>query len=175
MSVQSRPFPAAAPWWARYNRLHGAAVIAHGLSFATTLWFIQWVWPGGDIRAQGCVAYVLEFFLFGLKSVLLNGEVSDDGIGWVGVGADAVINAGGILLRAGDILTFPPFAVVLALVGMLINGLLGLLTLPPLPPDWVITTIQDVPITLGGLLFAIASGILLSAAPHRIWQAAKRG
>lgn len=147
----------------RYNAVHGAAIIAHGLSYMTTLWFVQWVWPAGDLVGQSAVACTLEALLFGMKSALWNGAEGDDGVGFAGVAIDGLINAGGLLPQAGAILTFPPIAIVLSLVKIRTDQLTTIATLP-----------GGHELSAAGLVTAVLGGILLSAAPHRLWRAASR-
>ena len=68
-----------APPWKRYTPLHGGAIIAHALSYVTTLWFVQWIWPEGVLNAQSAVASCPEFLLFAMKSALWNWTLADIG------------------------------------------------------------------------------------------------
>lgn len=156
----------------RYNALHAGAIIGHAFSYLTTLWAVQWVWPSGDLVLQSLVAYLLEFLLFTMKGALWNTKAGDDGVGYAGVGIDTLINAGGILPRAAAVLSFPPVAVVLALFGALLGA--QRLMFFGLPLTTLTAGGETFAVTLSGLLVAIGGGILLSAAPHRIWRAAER-
>jgi hypothetical protein len=159
----------------RYTVLHAGAVIAHGLSYVTTLWAVQWCAPQLELRAAGVAAYVLEFLLFAMKSALTNSAKGDDGVGWAGVGIDAVINAGGLIPYAPAILTFPPIAVLLALVGW-VFGLAGVSLLwAGAPFVHLPYGAGTVPISLSVLNVGLAGGILLSAMPQRLWRRAERG
>lgn len=162
--------------WGRYNTIHLGAVIGHALSYLTTLWFVQWLWPGApDLRAQGATAYVLEVLLFALKLALYSKTPEGRGVGWAGVSADALINMGGLLPYAAGILTFPPVAAMLALLGWAL-GLAGV------GLDWAgvpFTTLpfgtEPIAVSFSVLLVALGGGMLLSAAPQRLWRTAEGG
>lgn len=170
MTVRSAPLENGQPakadglLFGRYNTVHMSAIIAHAMSYLTTLWCVQWVAADLDLVTAGIAAYALEFLLFGMKSALWNAGKGDDGVGYAGVGIDALINAGGLLPRADVFLTFPPIAAVLALVGVRVGELVPFTTLP-----------DGSPLTLAGLIAAFLGGILLSAAPHRLWRRAGKG
>jgi len=129
------------------------ALITAAISWLTTYWCVLWVMEptpeAGYTLAIG-VSIVAEVVLTLMKRCLFNADRSDDGIGWAGLIVDAVINAGGILPRAGKLLTFPPIAAILVAVGVNAN-------------DPKINSI-------GAFLVAIAAGALLSVLPHRLWK-----
>lgn len=157
-------------WW-EYNVLHAGAVIAHALSYLTTLWFVQWLTPESDLRTAAVVAYVLEMFLFALKRSLRS--KSSGAVGWTGVSADAVINMGGLLPWAPRIVTFPPFVVVAALVtypltsaGASFGWATAAFTLLPYGDG-------AIPVSIVGLLVALLGGMLLSAGPAILWEVAE--
>lgn len=121
---------------------------AQFLSWLTTFWAVQWVWPEGQLLWQVVVAAALEALLVVMKTQLFNGGRPE--VGWVGLAIDAIINTGGLLPRAGRVLTFPPIAAILSMVGL---------------------NMRDAnTITIGGFILALAGGILLSALPHRLWD-----
>lgn len=128
------------------------ALIAVGISWVTTYWCILWIMEPtpetGYATAIG-VSIVAEIILTLMKRCLFNKDKSDDGIGWAGLIVDAVINAGGILPRAGKLLTFPPIAAILTVVG--VNA-----------SDPKVNSI-------GAFIVAISIGALLSVLPHRLW------
>lgn len=170
MAVRSYPTTAESPsapaerlLFGRYSTIHAGAIIAHGLSYVTTLWFVQWVAPDLALTAQGIAAYFTELLLFAMKSALWNSTVDDDGVGWAGVIIDAVLNAGGILPRADTFLTFPPLAAALSVAGVRVADLAPVATLP-----------DGTGVSAAGLIAALLGGILLSAAPHRMWRAASK-
>ena len=102
-----------------------------------------------SLPAQFIAAVVVEAVLVAMKSALFDKGGGNDGIGWAGFVIDALTNLGGILPRAGKVLTWPPVATLL--------GLLGMSAADP--------TVQS----LGGLIIALAAAILLSVLPHRRW------
>ena len=160
---------AAAGPFRRYTVLHAGAVIAHALSYLTTLWFVQWLTPDAELRTAGIIAYVLEMFLFALKRALHSGR--GRGVGWAGVFTDGLINMGGLIPWAPRILTFPPVAVVLALLGWATGGALGVFGTPFVTLAF---GTQPVPISLSGLIVSLLGGMLLSAGPAQLWEAAER-
>jgi hypothetical protein len=129
------------------------ALIVGGVSWVTTYWCVLWIMEPtpetGYATAIG-VSVVAEIVLTLMKRCLFNADRSDDGIGWAGLLIDAVINAGGILPRAGKLLTFPPIAAMLLAVG--VNA-----------ADERINSI-------GAFIVAIIAGALLSVLPHRLWK-----
>lgn len=129
------------------------ALIAAGISWVTTYWCVLWVMepkPEDGYALVIGISIVVEIILTLMKRCLFNKDRSDDGIGWAGLIVDAIINAGGILPRAGKLLTFPPIAAILTVVGVnaadpKING-------------------------VGAFILAIIAGALLSVLPHRLWK-----
>jgi hypothetical protein len=132
----------------RVNWNKAGAVAAQIISWLTTLWAVQWVWPEGAFVWQGAVAVALEALLVVMKVQLFNGGRPE--VGWVGLGIDSVINTGGLLPRTGRVITFPPIAALLTFAGLNPN--------------------DPMTILVGGFLLALAGGILLSALPHRLWD-----
>lgn len=151
MSVTTADLKDGAPVKGRKPSTRKAlAAVAQAASYMTTLWAVQWVWDDGSLAAQIVAALVVEAVLVGMKSALFDKGSGNDGIGWAGFVIDALTNLGGILPRAGKVLTWPPIATLL--------GLLGLSAAD--------TTVQSV----GGLIIAGAAAILLSVLPHRLWR-----
>lgn len=153
MTVKSMDLADGAPVKGRTSRpatRKVLAAVAQAASFMTTLWAVQWVWDDGSLPAQFIAAVVVEAVLVAMKSALFDKGGGNDGIGWAGFVIDALTNLGGILPRAGKVLTWPPIATLL--------GLLGLSAAD--------TTVQSV----GGLIIAGAAAILLSVLPHRLWR-----
>jgi hypothetical protein len=128
------------------------AVITQAISWLTTYWCVLWIMQpkDGEYTAAIVVSIIAEAVLTLMKRCLFNNDRSDDGIGWAGLFVDAVINAGGILPRAGRLLTFPPVAAILSVIG--INA--------------ADSTINNI----GAFIVAIAAGALLSVLPHRLWH-----
>lgn len=152
MAVKSRtltrdgkPFP--------FNKL--MAGFAQFLSFLTTLWFVEWVWPEGGGLARFAIALVAEGILLAFKSSLWQGE--SHGMSWTGFGIDTILNAGGVLPITSRMLLFPPLAAVLGAMGVL-----------PYSAATMATVAGNV-VSYGGFLLAIIGGILLSVAPHYLW------
>lgn len=133
------------------------AVIAQGLSYVTTLWLIEWVWVDGDWGMRVLVALLLEVSFVALKESLFVGH-GDDRLGWIGFLVDAIINMGGALPRAGAVITFPPLAVILSIAGVYERA------------QSTMATLEGVPVSWGGFLVALISGIILSVAPHYLWK-----
>jgi hypothetical protein len=140
----------------------GLAGILQLVSFFTTLWAVQWVWPEGQLNHQVFVGLIAEAALVGLKSLLFVGRRGDMVAGWVGFVIDAILNTGGLLPRADRLLTFGPIAAVLSLFGLNVADL----------PQAITITADGKPleVTIGGLLVALLSGALLSMLPHRLWK-----
>lgn len=157
----------------RYTVLHAGAVIAHALSYLTTLWFVQWLAPATDLRTAGAVAYGLEMLLFAFKRALKSRH--GRGVGWAGVSADALINMGGLIPYAGRILSFPPVAVILALIGWIAGGVGVSLAWAGAPFVVLPYGADTIGVSLSVLLMALGGGILLSAGPAILWEAAERG
>lgn len=138
---------------ASFNPGKIGAIIAGIISWITTYWCVIWIMEPtpetGYTMAIG-VSVVAEIILTLMKRCLFNKDKSDDGIGWAGLVVDAIINAGGILPRAGKLLTFPPIAAILTVVG--VNA-----------GDPKVNSI-------GAFIVAILAGALLSVLPHRLWK-----
>lgn len=126
------------------------AVVAQLASYMTTLWAVQWVWNDGLLHYQVLAAVVVEVVLVGMKSALWGKRNGDHTIGWAGFVIDTATNVGGILPRAGRLLTWPPVAT-----------LLGVFSVNSAEP-----AVQ----TAGGFTLALLFGILLSVLPHRLWR-----
>lgn len=129
------------------------ALITACVSWLTTYWCVLWIMeptPETGYTMAIVVSIIAEIILTLMKRCLFNADRSDDGIGWAGLIVDAVINAGGILPRAGKLLTFPPIAAILTVVG--VNA-----------ADPKVNSI-------GAFIVAIAAGALLSVLPHRLWK-----
>jgi hypothetical protein len=164
---------AATVFGRHYNALHGGAAITHGLSYMTTLWFVQWLWPDGSLVMQSAIAYCMEWTLFALKKALESTEARN--IGWTGVGVDGVINMGGLLPYAGAILGFPPIAALLALIGWGLGRLgVSLAWMGTIFHTLEIAGAQPIPLSLAVLLVGLGGGMLLSAAPVQLWRAADK-
>lgn len=129
------------------------ALITAVISWLTTYWCVQWIMEPtpetGYTLAIG-VSIVVEIVLTLMKRCLFNADRSDDGIGWAGLIVDAIINAGGILPRAGRLLTFPPIAAILTVAGIDASN-------PQVN-------------AIGAFIVAVAAGALLSVLPHRLWR-----
>lgn len=126
------------------------AGVAQFASYMTTLWAVQWVWSDGQLVHQVVAALVVEALLVSMKGALWNTAAGDDVLGWVGLVVDTLTNMGGILPRAGLVLTWPPIATVLKWFGV-----------PAADP-----IVQ----AAGGFLLALIGGIILSILPHRLWS-----
>ena len=129
------------------------ALITAAISWLTTYWCVLWIMeptPETGYTVAIAVSIIAEIVLTLMKRCLFNTDRSDDGIGWAGLIIDAVINAGGILPRAGKFLTFPPIAAILALVGI----------------DPSVPAVNSA----GAFIVAIIAGALLSVLPHRLWK-----
>jgi hypothetical protein len=152
MTVESKPLHSkqSAP---TFSPGKVGAIITACISWLTTYWCVLWVMeptPESGYTMAIAVAIVAELVLTLMKRCLFNADRSDDTIGWAGLIVDAVINAGGILPRAGKLLTFPPIAAILTVVG--VNA-----------ADPRVNSI-------GAFVLAIAAGALLSVLPHRLWK-----
>lgn len=129
------------------------AVITSIISWVTTYWCVLWIMqpaPDTSRAVPLAVSVVAELVLVLMKRCLFNADRSDDGIGWAGFVIDAIINAGGILPRAGRLLTFPPIAAILVAVG--------------------VNTADEAVNNIGAFIVAIIAGALLSVLPHRLWK-----
>lgn len=137
----------------QFNPGKVGALITAAVSWLTTYWCVLWVMqptPETGYAVTIGVSVVAELILTLMKRCLFNTDKSDDGIGWAGLIVDAVINAGGILPRAGRLLTFPPIAAMLLAIG--VNA-----------ADTRVNTI-------GAFIIALVAGALLSVLPHRLWH-----
>lgn len=130
-----------------------SAVVAQGFSYATTLAFVSLFTQPADMRAwllTVSIALALEAFLFGLKEGLFRKGVPNKVAGVFGVGADAVINAGGIMGIVLTILTFGPVA-----------AMLGVLEIDLASPDGRL---------VATLTTSTVLGLVLSILPHILWR-----
>lgn len=89
-----------------------------------------------------------------MKRLLFDKDSRNDGIGWAGLILDSFTNMGGILPKAGRVLTFPPVA--------------ALLLLFKVDPAAERTQL------VGSIVIAAIAGGLLSIAPIRLWRAGTR-
>lgn len=136
---------------ASFNPGKVGALITACVSWVTTYWCVLWIMEPQDGYGMVIgVSIVVEIILTLMKRCLFNDDRSDDSIGWAGLIVDAIINAGGILPRAGELLTFPPIAAILTVAG--VNA-----------ADPKVNSI-------GAFIVAIAAGALLSVLPHRLWK-----
>lgn len=129
------------------------AVITSIISWITTYWCVLWIMQPGSDMSKAIpigVSIVAELVLVLMKRCLFNADRGDDAIGWAGFIIDAIINAGGILPRAGRLLTFPPIAAILLAIGV----------------DAADTAVNNI----GAFIISMAAGALLSALPHRLWR-----
>lgn len=152
MAVRSEPMNSSGDR-ASFNPGKIGALIAAIISWITTYWCVLWIMepkPEQGYTMAILISIVAEIILTLMKRCLFNKDKSDDGIGWAGLIVDAVINAGGILPRAGKLLTFPPIAAILTVAG--INS-----------ADPKINSI-------GAFIVAMIAGALLSVLPHRLWK-----
>jgi hypothetical protein len=141
----------------RLNSSKLAAIAIQIASYVTTYWAVEWIaQPTTDQQRAlvAIIALVAEFVLVRMKSALFDADDGNDVVGWVGFGADSIINAGGILPQAPRILTWPPFATLLAGVGV----------------DVADARTQQI----GAFIVAVGIGMLISFAPHRLWQRGQR-
>lgn len=141
------------PPHASFNPGKIGAIIASIVSWITTYWCVLWIMEPAPEAGYGMaigVSIVAEIILTLMKRCLFNKDKSDDGIGWAGLIVDAIINAGGILPRAGKLLTFPPIAAILTVVGF--------------------DTANPKAISIGAFVVALLAGALLSVLPHRLWK-----
>jgi hypothetical protein len=136
---------------ARINGNKIGAVIVQAVSWLTTFWCVEWIMQPAELPIIIGVSLVAELLLVLMKRCLFNDDKGDDTIGWVGFIIDGVINAGGILPRAGRLLTFPPIALMLGVFG--------------------IDAAADTPNKIGAFILALIGGALLSVLPHRLWRA----
>jgi len=138
---------------ATFNPGKIGAIVTAIISWVTTYWCVLWIMEPtpeqGYTMAIG-VSIVVELVLTLMKRCLFNKDKSDDGIGWAGLIVDAVINAGGILPRAGKFLTFPPIAAILTVAGI----------------DATLPKVNSI----GAFIVAMIAGALLSVLPHRLWK-----
>lgn len=128
------------------------AIITAAVSWLTTYWCVVWVMQPepGSYAIPVAVSIVVELIFTLMKWCLFNPDRRGDAIGWCGVAIDTLVNAGGILPRAGRVLTFPPIAAILALIGVNASS----------------PTVANV----GGFILSLIAGALLSVLPHRLWH-----
>ncbi len=150
MAVRSEPLTSK-DGGIKFNPGKIGALITAAISWLTTYWCVAWIMQPepGKYTLVIVVSIVTEIVLTLMKRCLFNNDHSDDGIGWAGIIVDTIINAGGILPRAGRLLTFPPIAAILAVVGVGADN----------------PSVQNI----GGFIIAIIAGALLSVLPHRLW------
>lgn len=134
------------------------AAIAQLLSFLTTLWCVEWIWSDGQPLHRYAAALVIEITLVAMKLTLFNGSGRDDAVGWSGMVIDVILNTGGALPRASLLMTFPPIAVLLQIIGLYTGA------------TYPLATIQEITISHGGGVTALLGGILLAVAPHYLWK-----
>lgn len=122
-------------WPPTMNGRKMAGWIAALFSYIATLWFVQAL--GGTGFQSYLIAGGVEFVLFMAKGLVFNDRRNDDFFGWVAIGIDTVLNAGGMwgyILKVDDTpsykmiaITFnmePQMAAVWALVLSLVLGYL---------------------------------------------------
>jgi hypothetical protein len=128
------------------------ALIAQFVSWLTTYWCVLWIMqPTPEMQPIAVLVSLLaELLLVLMKRCLFNTDRNDDAIGWSGLIIDAIINAGGILPRAGRLLTFPPIAAILAFFG--------------------VSAADPTVNSIGAFVVAAIAGGLLSVLPHRLWR-----
>lgn len=137
----------------RINGYKVGALVTQAVSWVTTYWCVEWIMqPAADgYPIVILVSLIVEGILIMMKRCLFNADRHDDAIGWVGLVIDAFINAGGILPKAGRLLTFPPVAAILLVFGVSAG-------------DKSVNAI-------GAFIIALIGGALLSVLPHRLWSA----
>lgn len=152
MAVTSAPLNNNKEKGIQFNPGKIGALITAAISWLTTYWCVVWIIQpeAGSYTIPIIVSIIAEIILTLMKRCLFNTDRSDDGIGWAGIIVDTIINAGGILPRAGRLLTFPPIAAILAVVGINASN----------------TSVQNI----GGFILALIGGALLSVLPHRLWH-----
>jgi len=138
-----------------YNKL--GAIVAQIFSYLTTLWAVEWIAEPQTDQERAIVvviALAIELLFILMKRLLFDKNSRNDGIGWAGLILDSITNMGGIIQKAGRLLTFPPIAAVLLMFGL----------------DAKIDKVQSI----GSIIIALICGILLSIAPIRLWRAGSR-
>lgn len=121
-----------------------AGWIAAGFSFIATLWFVQAL-GGTSGFGSWLFAAGLEFILFKAKGLVFNERRSDDGFGWIAVGIDTVLNAGGMWSYVLKIDDTPSYTMIAVTFNM-----------------------QPQMATVWALVLALVLGFLLSWGPHRL-------
>ena len=147
-TAQARSAPRVAGGW---NGSKIGAVLTSIISWITTYWCVLWIMQPADDASKAIpivVSIVAEVVLILMKRCLFT--AGDHGIGWAGFTIDAIINAGGILPRAGRLLTFPPIAAMLAVIG--------------------VNAADSTANNIGAFIIALLAGALLSVLPHRLWR-----
>jgi hypothetical protein len=97
-------------------RLNGrklAGWIAAGFSYFTTVWCIQALMGSEGFKSY-LIAGGVELFLFMTKGLIFNERRSDDAFGWIAVGIDTLLNAGGMwsyVLKIDDTPSYKMIAV----------------------------------------------------------------
>ena len=140
------------------NKYKVAAFTLQAASYITTLWFVEWVWSDGQSLYRLAAALVVEFVLFAMKSMLFDSDGKNDAFGWAGFVLDTITNMGGFLIRAGNVITFPLFAVFFK-----VFGVYDALNTP-------LAKLDGGTVTAGGMLLALIAAILLSVGPHKLWN-----
>lgn len=120
-----------------------AGWIAAGFSYLTTLWCVQAL--GGDGFQAWLIAGGLELFLFMTKGLIFNERRSDDMFGWIAVGVDTLLNAGGMWSYVLKIDDTPSYKMIAITFNMQ----------PQMAAVWA-------------LVIALVLGYLLSWGPHRL-------
>jgi hypothetical protein len=139
-----------------YNKL--GAIIAQALSWLTTYWLVEWIAEpktDKDRAIAVALATVIELLFILMKRLLFDKNSKNDGIGWAGLILDSLTNMGGILPKAGRLLTFPPIA--------------ALLLLFSINPKAEQTQL------IGSFIISAIAGVLLAIAPIRLWRAGSAG
>ena len=142
----------------RVNIYKLTAALAQLMSYLTTLWAVEWVWTDGQPLQRYAVALIIEAVLTAMKLTLFDGTESNDGIGWAGMLIDVLTNTGGAIVRAGAVVTFPPIAILLSVIGVYAGAVSTLVV------------VGGHAISYGGAVAALAGGILLAVAPHGLWK-----
>lgn len=152
MTTETKKPAAAAASGVQINWYKFGAVLAQAASLMTTYWCVEWIMepkPAQRTLALG-IAIGVEVLLVLMKRCLFDGSHRNDGVGWFGLVLDTIINAGGILPKAGRLLTFPPIAAILFLAG--------------------VNAAHPTVNAIGSFLVALLFGALLSVLPHRLWR-----
>jgi len=120
-----------------------AGGIAAIFSYITTLWCVQAL--GGTDYQGYLIALALELFLFMAKGLVFNDRRGDDALGWVAVGVDTLLNAGGLWGYVLKIDQTPAYKMLAVAFDME----------PRIAKIWA-------------LVLSLALGYLLSYGPHRL-------